>query len=120
MKLLNRSQERRIASAVIADPEQHTVMSESGAVRSIQAANVDMPQAELERIWTPMHLERLARTYWKYLSRVTLGLIRVIYGENQRCVVFLSRRIVLLRFSAPEYELSHDRGIVRWAIKDGL
>src|SRR3954447_19744149 len=112
MKLLNRSQERRIASAVIADPEQHTVMSDNGAVRSIQAANVDLPQSELERIWTPMHLERLARTYWKYLSRVTLGLIRVTYSENRRSVVFLAHPIVLLRFRAPEYELSRDRGVV--------
>jgi hypothetical protein len=112
--------ERPLARATIADPERHTVMDQGGAVRSIQAANVDMPLSELERIWSPMHLERLARTYWKYLSRVTLGLIRVIYGENERCVVFISRRIVLLRFRAPEYELSHDRGIVRWAIKDGL
>src|SRR3954467_397233 len=120
MKLLNRSQERRIAGAVMADPEQHTVMSENGAVRSIQAANVDMPQSELERIWTPMHLERLARTYWEYLSRVTLGLIRVVYEEDRRSVVFLTRRILLLRFKAPDYELSSDRGVVRWAIQDGL
>jgi hypothetical protein len=32
-----------VAHAVIADPEQHTVMDAQGAVRSIQAANVDMP-----------------------------------------------------------------------------
>jgi hypothetical protein len=120
MKRLNRTSERRIASAVIADPEQHTVMSESGAVRSIQAANVDMPQAELDRIWTPMHLERLARTYWKYLSRVTLGLIRVVYTEDERLVVLIGRPFVLLRFHAPDYELTEGRGIVRWRIQDGL
>jgi len=95
-------------------------MDRGGAVRSIQAANVDMPISELDRIWTPMHLERLARTYWKYLSRVTLGLIRVIYEEDRRSVVFLSRKIPLLRFKAPEYEMSSDRGVVRWAIQDGL
>jgi hypothetical protein len=114
------TRERPIARATIADPERHTVMDGSGAVRSIQAANVDMPQSELERIWTPMHLERLARTYWKYLSRVTLGLIRVVYTPDGREVVFLSRRIPLLRFKAPDYEMSSDRGVVRWAIKDGL
>ena len=69
MKLLNRHDERRIANAVIADPEQHTVMDNGGAVRSIQAANVDMPEDELLALWKPMNLERLARTYWKYLSR---------------------------------------------------
>jgi hypothetical protein len=109
-----------IAHAVIADPERHTVMDSQGAVRSIQAANVDMPLSELEAIWTPEHLERLARTYWKYLSRVTLGLIRVVYSEDERAVVLLRRPFVLLRFAAPEYELSGDRGIVRWYIQDGV
>ena len=109
-----------VAHAVIADPEQHTVMDAHGAVRSIQAANVDMPESELVAIWTPEQLERLARTYWKYLSRVTLGLIRVVYTQDERLVVLLRRPFVLLRFGAPEYELSGDRGIVRWYIQDGL
>jgi hypothetical protein len=95
-------------------------MDRGGAVRSIQAANVDVPEAELEAIWTPMHLERLARTYWSYLSRATLGLIRVTYTESERSIVFLARPIVLLRFHAPEYRMSADRGIVRWNIQDGL
>jgi hypothetical protein len=120
VKLLNRTPEQPIAHAVIADPERHTVMDASGAVRSIQAANVDMPQAALDALWTPEHLERLARTYWKYLSRVTLGLIRVVYTESERAVVLLRRPFVLLRFHAPEYELSGDRGIVRWHIQDGV
>jgi hypothetical protein len=108
------------AHAVIADPEQHTVMDANGAVRSIQAANVDMPLEELDRLWNPMYLERLARTYWKYLSRVTLGLIRVTYTERERAVVVIGRPLVLLRFHAPEYDFSAGRGIVRWRIKDGL
>jgi len=120
MKLLNRPQERRIAAAVIADPEEHTVMDAGGAVRSIQAADVDLPVVELDAIWTPMHLERLARTYWKYLSKVTLGLIRVEYTRTERRVVFLTRPFVLLRFRAPEYEVDADRGIVRWGIEDGI
>src|SRR4051812_39288255 len=119
MKLLPR-REPLIADAVIADPEQHTVMDSSGAVRSIQAADLDMPAARLDAVWDPMHLERLARTYWKYLSRVTLGLIRVDYTETERVVVLVARPLVLLRFRAPEYELSRDRGIVRWRIMDGL
>jgi hypothetical protein len=105
---------------VIADPEQHTTMDESGAVRSIQAANVTMPENQLVAIWTPMYLERLARTYWKYLSRVSLGLIRVEYAENERRVVFLRRPFVLLRFHAPEYQTTDSRGIVRWRIQDGV
>ena len=120
MKLLNRQGERRIANAVLADPEEHTVMDASGAVRSIQAANVDMPADELLELWKPVNLERLARTYWKYLSRVTLGIIRVTYTEQERLVVVIGRPLVLLRFQAPEYDMADGRGIVQWKIHDGL
>ncbi len=118
--LLNARRERRIADAVIRDPEEHTVMDEHGAVRSIQAADVTVPSQELDARWNATHLERLARTYWKYLSRVTLGLIRVTYTETERAVVLLGRPLVLLRFAAPEYEIGPGRGVVRWRILDGL
>ena len=76
------------------------------------------PRASSIAIWTPMHLERLARTYWKYLSRVTLGLIRVDVHRRPSARSCCSRRpFVLLRFHAPEYEMSDDRGIVRWRIQ---
>ena len=120
MRYLSPPRVERIAESVIRDPEQHTVMDRDGAVRSIQAADITMPEAELEAIWTPMHLERLARTYWKYLSRVTLGLIRVVYSDTERAVVFLARPFVLLRFHPPDYELGAGRGIVRWRIRDGV
>ncbi|HET8953795.1 MAG TPA: hypothetical protein VFN44_24950 [Solirubrobacteraceae bacterium] len=105
---------------MIADPEQHTTMDASGAVRSIQAADITMPAADMLEIWSPMYLERLARTYWKYLSRVTLGLIRVEYTAAERAVVLLHRPLVLLRFKAPEYEIGQGRGIVRWTIRNGI
>ncbi len=111
---------RRTGDAVISDVDDHTVMDSHGSVRSIQAATVTTPQGELEAIWTPTYLERLARTYWKYLSRVSLGLIRVEYAETERRVVLLRRPFVLLRFRAPEYEITDGRGIVRWGIKDGV
>ena len=111
---------RPAPDAVISAPDNHTVMDTGGAVRSIQGADVTMPEGELEAIWTPLYLERLARTYWKYLSRVSLGLIRVEYTATERRVVFLRRPFVLLRFRAPEYEITDGRGIVRWRIKDGV
>jgi hypothetical protein len=120
MKLLNRRGDRRVADAVIRDPTEHTGFDEHGAVRSIQAADLMLPADQLEEIWTPMHLERLARTYWKYLSRVTLGLIRVSYTRTERAVVFITRPFVLLRFRAPEYSMDANRGIVRWRIRDGI
>jgi hypothetical protein len=120
MRLLDGTRARQIADAVIRDPERHTSFDEHGAVHSIQAADLTMPQAELDAIWSPMHLERLARTYWKYLSRVTLGLIRVSYTQTERYVVLIARPFVLLRFRAPEYRMDGERGVVRWRIRDGI
>jgi hypothetical protein len=117
-RVLHRS--KRIARAVIVDPDEHTTMDASGAVRSIQAADLTLPTDALDEIWTPMHLERLARTYWRFLSRFTLGLIRVHYDDAARTVVLLARPFVLLRFKAPEYEMDADRGIVRWRIERGV
>jgi hypothetical protein len=120
VKLLNRVAEQHVANAVIADPEENTSADANGSVRSIQAANITMPVAELDPLWTPMNLERLARTYWKYLSRVSLGLIRVRYTDEERAVVLLGRPFVLLRFHPPEYEMGDGRGLVRWQIRDGV
>jgi hypothetical protein len=117
-RVLNRS--RRIAQAVLVSPEQHTTMDAGGAVRSVQAAELTLPREALEEIWSPMHLERLARTYWRFLTRATLGLVRVKYDEDERAVVLLTRPLVMLRFHAPEYAMDADRGIVRWRIASGL
>ncbi len=92
----------------------------TGALRSVQSADVSLPQTELAKLWSPMHLERLARTYWRFITRVTLGLVRVIYSESERSVVLLARPIKLLTFRAPEYEMDAERGIVRWRIERGL
>jgi hypothetical protein len=92
----------------------------SGATRSTQAAELLVDESALGDMWTPMHLERLARTYWRFLTRVTLGLVRVVYSEGERSVVLLARPLALLTFQAPEYELGAERGLVRWRIARGL
>jgi hypothetical protein len=92
----------------------------TGAVRSVQRADVLIDRAALAEIWTPVHLERLARTYWRFLTRVTLGLIRVRYSEQGRSVVLLFAPLRLLSFEAPEYEMDATHGLVRWRIERGL
>jgi hypothetical protein len=109
-----------VAEARIVTAEEHTETDERGAVRSVQAAELVMPVPRLDEIWTPMDLERLAHTYWRFLSRCTLGLIRVAYTPSARFVVLLTRPFVLLRFKAPEYEMDDRRGVVRWRIERGL
>ncbi len=107
------------AKAVMKDPEESTMIAR-GAVRSVQAAELTLPADELEELWSPKNLERLARTYWRFLSRATLGLVRIHYTERERFVVLLFRPLVLLSFQAPEYEMAADRGIVRWRIESGV
>jgi hypothetical protein len=94
--------------------------STDGAVGSRQVAEVTLPRAELDRMWSPENLERLARTYWSFLSRFSLGLIRVLYANDSRDVVFLRRPFVLLRFHKPEYHLTRDGGTVTWPINRGV
>jgi hypothetical protein len=109
------------ATAILRDPEDHTVVDhETGAVTSIQAAEVTMPAETLEEIWTPLYLERLARTYWRFLTRFTFGFVRIYYTETERKVCLLIPQIPLLTFEPPRYEMDGERGIVRWGIEKGV
>jgi hypothetical protein len=117
---LRRRRERLPARALIVSPRKSTVVAKDGTVTSVQSAELLVSRNDLERLWNPTNLENLGRTYWRFLSRVTLGLIRVVYGEHDRSVVFLFRPITLLRFDAPEYLLESEHGQIRWKICDGL
>jgi hypothetical protein len=108
-------------AATVTNLEDHTsVDSVTGAVRSVQTADLLLATAVLAEIWSPPQLERLARTYWRFLTRVTHGLIRVSYTEAGCSVVLLVRPLKLLTFHAPEYEMEPSRGLVRWRIARGL
>jgi hypothetical protein len=111
---------RRIEGVTVRTPTDDTKIDADGAVRSIQGADIVLPEEMLGELWTTATLERLARTYWAYLSRVTGGLIRVYYTEGERYVCLLFKPLKLLTFQAPEYETDADRGIVRWRIEKGL
>ncbi len=115
-----RRRRRRPAHAVIVSPRRSTVIARGGGVRSVQSAELTMDPVDLGRIWGPANLENLARTYWRFLSRVTLGLIRVVYGSRTRSVVLLGRPLTMLRFDAPQYVVEAEHGSVRWQIRDGL
>ncbi len=89
-------------------------------MRSVQTAELLVEEAALREMWSPTYLERLARTYWRFLTRATLGLVRVHYSEGERSVVLLASPLKLLTFDAPEYEMDASRGLVRWRIVRGL
>jgi hypothetical protein len=121
LALRRRASEAARTTATISNLEDSTTLdSGTGAVRSLQTADLELEERALREIWSPMHLERLARTYWRFLTRVTLGLIRVRYTEHERSVVLLGRPLRLITFQAPEYEMDPTRGLVRWRIASGL
>jgi hypothetical protein len=93
---------------------------ETGAVASVQEAEVTISRELLAELWSPEHLERLARSYWRWISRVTLSLVRVVYAPDSRSVVLLTRRLPLLQFGLPEYDLGDDHGSVTWPIRRGV
>jgi hypothetical protein len=108
------------ARTVIASPRRSSVVARDGAVRSVQSAELMASPAILDRLWSPTNLENLARTYWAFLTKVTLGFVRVRYSDKDRAVVFLARPFTLLRFEPPDYVLEPEHGNVRWRIRDGL
>jgi uncharacterized protein YbjT (DUF2867 family) len=95
-------------------------LSESGAARSVQEAEVVLPRLQMERLWRVESLERLARSYWGFITRTFFGLIRVVDVRDSPTIVLLFRRFPLLHFRAPEYETEEGRGRATWWIERGL
>jgi hypothetical protein len=121
MKVRGRRGAPVIPGAEVGRPTDETTLDPAtGAVKSRQAADIVMPAEAIEGIWTPEHLERVARTYWATLQRFTLGLVRVHYTPSERAVILLVPQLRLLTFKAPEYEMDRCRGIVRWRIEKGV
>jgi hypothetical protein len=118
--LIARRRARSTTATVSNLADSTTLEGATGAVRSVQTADLVLEERALREIWSPVNLERLARTYWRFLTRVTLGLIRVRYTPDERSVVLLGRPLKLLTFRAPEYEMDPERGLVRWRIARGL
>ncbi|HWV86978.1 MAG TPA: hypothetical protein VNZ62_16135 [Capillimicrobium sp.] len=110
-----------VARTTIRSPEEHTTTDADGAVRSVQSADVDIPESAMVTLWSPENLERLARTYWRFLTRISLGVIQVHYRPDGRDVcLFGLPALSLLTFRAPDYVLGDERGVVRWPIERGL
>ena len=112
--------ERRTRARVNIVPVPNQGCAPDGSTSTKQVAEVTLPRSELDRIWSPEYLERLARTYWHFLTRISLGLLRVLYTPDSREVVLLRRPFVLLRFGAPEYDFHADGGTVTWPIDRGV
>ena len=115
---LERSREARARVQLVEEPQ--SAAAADGSVTSKQVADVTLPRSELDRIWNVEYLERLARTYWLFLTRISLGLLRVLYTPVSREVVIVRRPFRLLTFREPRYETEANRGTVTWPIDRGI
>jgi hypothetical protein len=120
--VVTRRRRRRLTlpgHAVIVSPRKSTSIAHDGSVRSVQSAELTVSADDLERLWNPANLENLAGTYWRFLTKATLGIVRVHYDDRSRSVRLLGL-VTLLRFDPPDYEFGSDYGRVSWQIRDGL
>ena len=117
-RVLERRRQARARVNLVRQPRSE--YAADAGIGSKQVAEVTLPREELDRVWSAEYLERFARTYWRFLTRVSLGLLRVLYTEDSREVVLIARPLVLLRFKAPEYEIDADGGMVKWPIDRGV
>jgi hypothetical protein len=117
-RLLERERRARARVQIVHVPRSD--YAADGSIGSRQVAEVSLPREELDRMWSPEFLERLAATYWRFLTRFSLGILRVLYGEDSREVVVFRRPFVLLRFRKPEYAIEPSRGAVTWPVDRGL
>jgi hypothetical protein len=111
---------RRPLSFRIADPEGPPTLDAAGRARSVQAAELALRPETFDAIWSVAGLDRLGRAYWRFLTRITLGLIRVVRTPDADLVVLLIRPAVLLAFGPPDYVLDADHGLITWQIRGGL
>ena len=100
-------------------PDELEKVQRTGAVGSVQAGELRLPEP-LSRILNRNFLSRAAREYWHFITRISLGLIRVADAGDHQCIVLLARPLILLRFRSAEYELHDSRGSVTWRIERGL
>jgi hypothetical protein len=117
-RLLSRHREIRARVQIIETPSG--TQAPDGSVTTRQVAAVTMARSELEPIWNAEYLERLARSYWSFLTRVSLGVLRVLYKADTRDIVVFRRPFTLLSFHAPDYDIEPGRGEVTWRIRKGL
>jgi hypothetical protein len=107
------------AEVKILDPGEPVKVSSTGPASSIQKAEIVVARDMLERIWSADSLELLARGYWVFLRRISLGIIRVRYAWDSRTVTALGK-VPLLRFGTPIYDTGEGSGRVTWPIDSGI
>jgi uncharacterized protein YbjT (DUF2867 family) len=102
-------------------PDRLERVPRTGAVGSTQAGEMRLPDGvPASRVIGREFLADAAPEYWRFVTRVTLGAIRIVEDRDELVLVLLGRPLALLRFRRPEYELEELSGSVTWPISRGV
>jgi hypothetical protein len=104
----------------LSDPFGPPEIDADGRVRSIQAAELAAPRSARDAYCSRAGLERLSAAYWRFLTRISLGLIRVRCTPAGCQIMLVGRPLVLLAFAAPTLSHDGDAGAIAWPITGGL
>jgi uncharacterized protein YbjT (DUF2867 family) len=109
----------RTEVAVHVLPFEATRPARTGPIGSVERAELTLPPGASITVDRDF-VEWAARSYWRFLTRITLGLIRVASHADTVEVVLMVRPLVLLRFRPARYEPAHAGASVTWPIEGGL
>jgi hypothetical protein len=95
-------------------------VAQRGPVGSVHEAELLVAPEAVERLLARGFLKQVAAEYWRFLGRISLGLLRVRREPDHQSLVLLLTQAVLLRFRAPRYTEGPGWAEVAWQIDRGL
>jgi hypothetical protein len=107
-----------VAVELIAGGRERTAAR--GPVASVHEAELTVATEGSEHLVEAGFMREIADAYWRFLSRISLGILRKHSEPDHVSLVVLSPRAPLLRFRAPRYEVDAGSGEVEWGIDRGL
>jgi hypothetical protein len=87
-----------------------------GAVESVQRMTFPSPAVE----HTSAGAQKLGELYWRELRRVTLGLVKMTWRDDELEMRVLGRGPALLRFGRPEESIDTETVSCSYPIRGGL
>jgi hypothetical protein len=107
-----------VAVELIAGGREKTAVR--GPVASIHQAELTVAVEGSEQLVGTGFVREVADEYWRFLSRISLGILRRHSEPDHVSLVVVSPRAALLRFRAPRYAASATSEEVEWGIDRGL
>ncbi len=101
-------------------PGGREAASRQGPTGSVHEAELSLPGGSLSAVLSGAFMERIAGAYWRFLARISLGLLRVRSDPGHQSLLVVASPLELLRFRTPVYRQGPGWAEVVWGIERGL